>query len=82
MRPWAKRVLFYGGLLVLVTLMCQDVFRRACLAVLGDEAGESFFSFVRTNVEAPITIIFVALYLDVVLRGRGRPADVAPTDAR
>lgn len=65
-----KRVVLYGGTLAIVTIMCQDFFRRAFLAVLGDDTGESLYSFVRTNVEAPISIIFVALYLDLVLRRR------------
>lgn len=70
MRPWVKRVLFYGGTLAIVTIMCQDFFRRAFVAVLGDDTGESLYAFVRTNVEAPISIIFIALYLDLVLRRR------------
>ena len=76
MKPWMSRVLFYGGMLAVVTIMCQAWFRDICTAVLGDDAGESLFSFIRTNVEAPISIIALAIYLDVVLRVKTR-ADVA-----
>lgn len=79
MNRWGKRVLFYGGTLAFVVLMCQDFVRRAHIAVLGDSAGESLYSFVRTNVEAPISIIFIALYLDLVL-GRRHASDVAAGD--
>lgn len=79
MKPWMKRVLFYGGTLLAVTVMCQNAFRRVFLAVLGDDVGESLYSFVRTNVEAPISIIFIALYLDLVLRHRR--ADAIPRTA-
>lgn len=72
MAPWAKRVLFYGGTLLVVTVMCQSWFRDAWIAVFGDDAGESLYSFIRTNVEAPISIIALAIYLDVVLRVRTR----------
>ena len=68
MRPWLARVLFYGGTLLVVTIMCQGFFRDLCLDLLGDSTGESLFSFIRTNVEAPISIIALAIYLDVVLR--------------
>jgi hypothetical protein len=67
MRPWVARVLFYGGTLLVVTLMCQEFFKDLCLDLLGDDVGESLFSFIRTNVEAPISIICLAIYLDVVL---------------
>ncbi len=67
MRPVVSRVLFYGGTLAVVVLMCQDVTRSAFVALLGDDAGANFYAFVRTNVEAPISIVFIALYLDLVL---------------
>jgi hypothetical protein len=77
MRRWVARVLFYGGTLLVVTIMCQGFFRDLCLALFGDDVGESLFSFIRTNVEAPISIIALAIYLDVVLAHRTRE-DVAP----
>jgi hypothetical protein len=77
MPRWASRVLFYGGTLLLVTIMCQGWFKDLCLSLFGDDAGESLFSFIRTNVEAPISIIALAIYLDVVLAHRTR-ADVTP----
>jgi hypothetical protein len=40
--------------------------------VFGDDIGESLFSFIRTNVEAPISIIALAIYLDVVLARKTR----------
>lgn len=73
MHPWVRRALFYGGTLLLVVVMCQELVRDAFVAVLGDDAGDSLHAFVRTNVEAPITVLFVALYLDVVLRDRSSP---------
>jgi hypothetical protein len=66
----ARRVLFYVGLLALVTLMCQDVVRSVLVDVLGDSRGTSLYKFIRTNVEAPISAIFIAGYLDLVLGGR------------
>lgn len=80
MGPRTKRVLFYGGMLAIVTVMCQDAFRQALLTLLGDNAAESLFAFLRTNVEAPISIVFVALYLDLVLSRRRAPA-AAPAAA-
>lgn len=77
MRRWVGRVLFYGGTLLLVTIMCQGWFEDLCLSLFGDDVGESLFSFIRTNVEAPISIIALAIYLDVVLARRTRVA-VAP----
>lgn len=68
MRPWVTRVLFYGGVLLVVTIMCQGFFADLCIDLLGDRTGESLYSFIRTNVEAPISIIALAIYLDVVLR--------------
>lgn len=79
MKPWVARVLFYGGTLLVVTIMCQDWFRDLCLSLFGDSTGESLFSFVRTNVEAPISIIALAIYLDVVLARKTR-ADVPGHD--
>lgn len=79
MRPWIARVLFYGGTLLVVVAMCQSGLRDLCTALLGDRAGESLASFIRTNVEAPISIIALAIYLDVVLRVR-TPADVVGAD--
>ncbi len=69
-RPVLSRIVFYGGTLVAVIVMCQDFFRRFLMSLLGDDTGESLYSFVRTNVEAPISIIAIALYLDLVLRQR------------
>jgi hypothetical protein len=77
MRRWVARVVFYGGTLLVVTIMCQGFFRDLCLSLFGDDVGESLFSFIRTNVEAPISIIALAIYLDVVLAHRTRE-DVAP----
>ena len=65
-----RRVLFYGGLLLLVILMCQDVVHTLLVDVLGDSKGTSLYKFIRTNVEAPISAIFIAAYLDLVLGGR------------
>lgn len=48
----------------------QDWFRQALVSILGDSTGESLYGFLRTNVEAPISIIGLALFLDVVLRHR------------
>jgi len=76
-KPWLARLLFYGGTLVVVVIMCQEFFRDLCLSVFGDDAGESLFSFIRTNVEAPISIIALALYLDLVLARRTREDVVA-----
>lgn len=76
MKPWMARLVFYGGNIAAVTLMCQDVFRRFLLSVLGDSAGQSLFEFIRTNVEAPVSIIALALYLDLVLRHRRAPNTV------
>jgi hypothetical protein len=70
MHPVLSRILFYGGNLGLVVLMCQDVTRRAFTSLLGSPTGGDLYSFVRTNVEAPISIVFIALYLDLVLRRR------------
>ena len=69
----------YGGNLVVVVVICQDVTRRAMTAVLGDSTGESLYAFVRTNVEAPISAIFLALFLDLVLRHRPAPAVAEPS---
>lgn len=74
MHPVATRVLFYGGNLLLVVVICQDVTRRAMTSLLGDSTGESLYAFVRTNVEAPISVIVLALFLDLVLRHRPAPA--------
>ncbi len=79
MKPWVARVLFYGGTLLVVTIMCQGFFRDFCIWLLGEDAGQSLFAFVRTNVEAPISIIALALYLDIVLRRR-TAADLAPSN--
>ena len=72
MKPWVARVLFYGGTLLVVIVMCQDVAREACIALLGDRTGDSLYAFIRTNVEAPISVIALAIYLDVVLARRSR----------
>lgn len=85
MRPWIARVLFYGGTLLAVVIMCQSFFRDLCVALFGDDTGESLFSFIRTNVEAPISIIALAIYLDVVLARRTRanlPAANLPEQER
>jgi hypothetical protein len=71
-KPWLARLLFYGGTLLVVTIMCQDFFKDLCVSLFGDDTGESLFSFIRTNVEAPISIIALALYLDLVLARRTR----------
>jgi hypothetical protein len=73
MKPWMRRVIFYGGTLVVVTIMCQNFFREAFHTVLGESTGESLFKFVRTNVEAPISIIFIALYLDLIMAKKPPP---------
>jgi ascorbate-specific PTS system EIIC-type component UlaA len=73
MKPWMRRVIFYGGTLVIVVVMCQNFFKEAFLTVFGDETGESLFSFVRTNVEAPISVIFIALYLDLIMAKKPPP---------
>lgn len=70
MNPVRARLLFYGGTLLVVVVMCQEWFRRALVSLLGDGTGESPFAFVRTNVEAPVSILGIALYLDLVLRHR------------
>lgn len=80
MKPWMKRMVFYAGTLLVVIIMCQDFFKQAFLAVLGDDVGDSLFSFVRTNVEAPISITFIALYLDVVLLRRTDDERVGTAD--
>lgn len=72
MKPWLARVLFYGGTLLVVVVMCQGFARDACIAVLGDRTGDSLYAFIRTNVEAPISVIALAVYLDVVLARRTR----------
>jgi hypothetical protein len=72
-KPWVARLLFYGGTLLVVTIMCQGWFRDLCLSLFGDDTGESLFSFIRTNVEAPISIIALAIYLDVVLARKTAP---------
>ena len=77
MKPWLARLLFYGGTLLVVTIMCQDFFKQLCLDLLGDDTGESLFSFIRTNVEAPISIIALAIYLDVVLARKTRAETTA-----
>ena len=38
--------------------------------MLGDSKGTNLYKFIRTNVEAPISAIFIAAYLDLVLGGR------------
>lgn len=68
MRSQGPRLLFYGGVLALVVLMCQDIVRQVLVEALGDDVGTSLHAFIRTNVEAPITVLAVALYLDIVLR--------------
>jgi hypothetical protein len=73
MKPWLRRVIFYGGTLVIVVVMCQNFFKEAFLTVFGDETGESLFSFIRTNVEAPISIILIALYLDLIMAKKAPP---------
>lgn len=73
MNYWTRRVLFYVGCLVLVTIMSQDVVRRLLVDLVGQNVGTHLYSVIRTNVEAPISAIFVALYLDVVLRRRRIP---------
>ena len=65
-----RRILFYVGLLALVILMCQDVVRSLLVDVLGDSKGTNLHKFIRTNVEAPVSAIFIAAYLDLVLGGR------------
>ena len=65
-----RRVIFYGGLLVITVLMCQDFVHTLLADVLGDSKGTSLYKFIRTNVEAPISAIFIAAYLDLVLGGR------------
>jgi hypothetical protein len=65
-----RRLLFYVGLLALVILMCQDVVREVLVDILGDSKGSSLYRFIRTNVEAPISAIFIAGYLDLVLGGK------------
>ncbi|HYI61716.1 MAG TPA: hypothetical protein VEW93_07915 [Acidimicrobiales bacterium] len=75
MRPVLARTLFYGGTLLAVVVMCQSWFEDALTSLLGDDTGADLYSFVRTNVEAPISVIAIALYLDVVLRHRSRPDD-------
>jgi len=72
MRAWVVRALFYGGTLLVVTIMCQGFFRDLCLDLFGDDVGQSLFAFIRTNVEAPISIIALAIYLDVVLARKTR----------
>lgn len=67
------RVLFYGGNLVAVTIICQEWFRDLVVSIFGDATGQSLYDFIRTNVEAPISAIFLALFLDLVLRHRGAP---------
>lgn len=79
MSPVVKRVLFYGGTLVVVTIMCQGFFRDAFISVLGDDTGQSLFAFVRTNVEAPISIVVIGLYLDIVLRHRRSGTETSET---
>ena len=81
MKPWQARLLFYGGTLLVVVIMCQEFFKDLCLSLFGDDTGESLFSFIRTNVEAPISIIAVALYLDLVLVRRTR-ADLPEANLR
>ena len=76
MKPWLARLLFYGGTLLVVTIMCQDVVRELSTTLLGEDTGGSLFSFIRTNVEAPISVIVLAIYLDVVLARKTR-ADLA-----
>ena len=65
-----RRLLFYVGLLVLVWVMCQDAVRSLLVDVLGDDRGGSLYRFIRTNVEAPISAIFIAGSLDLVLGSR------------
>lgn len=81
MNPWLARVLFYGGNVVVVVVMSQDFFRRFLLSMFGDSAGQSLFAFIRTNVEAPVSIIALALYLDLVLRHRRAPNTVHQGDS-
>ncbi len=73
------KVGFYLANIALVILMSQDVARRALVAVLGDDAGSGLYRFVRTNVEVPITLIAVALYLDLVLSRRSSLPDTTAT---
>lgn len=73
MRPWVARVLFYGGTLLAATIMCQGFFEDLCVDLLGERTGESLFSFIRTNVEAPISVIVLAIYLDLVLARKTAP---------
>lgn len=68
------RVLFYGGNLVVVTIICQGWFEDLVVSIFGDTTGQSLYDFIRTNVEAPISAIFLALFLDLVLRHRPAPA--------
>lgn len=77
MKPWMRRVLFYGGSLVVVTLMCQGFTEDLFLSVLGDDTGQSAYDFVRTNVEAPISLVVIALYLDLILARRPVPTPPA-----
>jgi hypothetical protein len=77
MKPWMARTCFYGGTLLAVVVMCQSWFEDLCVALFGDRTGESLYSFIRTNVEAPVSIIALAIYLDVVLRHKAR-VDTSP----
>lgn len=72
MHPVLSRVLFYGGTLLAVIVMCQGWFKELFTSLLGAGTGTDLYAFVRTNVEAPISILAIALYLDVVLRHRAR----------
>lgn len=81
MKPWLARLLFYGGTLLVVVIMCQEFFKDLCLSLFGDDTGESLFSFIRTNVEAPISTVALALYLDLVLARRTR-ADLPEANLR
>lgn len=81
MHPALSRIAFYGGTALVVVVMCQDWFKQLVVSALGEGTGTSLYDFIRTNVEAPISIIAIALYLDLVLRHRGR-ADARPAAGR
>ncbi len=79
MRPWVRRVLFYGGSLLASPSCARGSSRTPSWPCWATSTGQSAYDFVRTNVEAPITAIVIALYLDLVLRHR--PTPPVPTPA-
>lgn len=79
--PLAVRVVFYGGNVFAAFIFCQDFVRRLSVTLLGDDAGDSLYRFVRTNVEAPVSALVLGLFLDLVLRRRPAPtADEVAAD--